>query len=390
MDFSWTEEQQLLRNTVRKVMEKLGDQYWLEKEQKQEFPNEFWEAISAAGFLGTVIPEKYGGAGLGAMEFAIIMEEIATAVGPGPGIVTALSSIFGSDAIICHGSEDQKGKYLPGLASGKIKACMALTEPNAGSNTLATETRAVDKGDYFVINGAKQFITGVQYADIMLAITRSTPLDQVNKKTEGLTLFMIDNPAHDPAIEFRPINKMAFNYMHTNQVWFNDLKVPKENVLGRIGRGWYHILDILNSERIVAAAISLGGGQHALNIAVQYAKERKVFDRLIGQNQGIQFPLADAKIKLEAAKTMIYKAASLFDQGLPCGFESNMAKYLSSEYGFAACDVAMQTLGGYSYAKEYYLERIWRETRLYKIAPITNEMILNYVGQSILGLPRSY
>ena len=370
------------------IAKDFGPEYWREKDKKHEFPEDFWKTLIDAGFPGIVIPEKYGGSNMGMFEMTLAMETLTS---EGCGLAgewfLCLSSVFGGLSIVKHGNENQKEKYLPKIAKG-MEFCLALTEPDAGTNTLKTKTVAVKEGDRYLINGQKMFISGADRAKGMLLVTRTTPLEKVVKRTLGLSLFLVDLP--DPAVEIIPIEKHGINYSKTFEVYISDLRVSEENMLGEVDKGWYLVLDTLNPERMSFSAASCGLGLLAIGKAVEYAKERKVFRVSIGAHQAVQFPLAEAKAKIEAARLLNYKAAWLYDKGQPCGAEANMAKVAAVEAGIEAVYHAMQTFGGYGYAVEYDVERWWREVNLIRLAPVTHQMALAFIGEHVLGLPKSY
>ncbi|GAB6274609.1 MAG: acyl-CoA dehydrogenase family protein [Peptococcaceae bacterium] len=393
MDFNFTEEQKMIANTAKKIARDFGPEYWRHKEEKGEFGEEFWKAISEAGFLGIIIPEEYGGSGKGTVELFIAMEELAA---NGCGIAgpwyILITEIFGALSIIKHGSREQKEKYLPGIAKGEIEFCMALTEPDAGSNTLNTKTIAKKQGNEWLIEGNKTFISGADRAKGMLIITRTTPKEKAPKKTLGLSLFLTDLP-HE-LIEVRPIPKHGINYSHSCDVSFNSLRLPENTLMPPQDMGWYSILDTLNTERMSFTAAAIGIARLAISKAIAYSKQRKVFsDVPIGSYQALQFPLAEAYAALEAAKLLNFKAASLFDKGVDraaIGTAANMAKAVAVENATKAIYWAMQVFGGYGYAKEYDVERWWREINLIRLAPVTQQMTLNYIGEHVLGMPRAY
>ena len=388
MDFELTTEQKMIVETAADIARDFGPEYWREKDKKHEFPEDFWKSLGEAGFTGIVIPESHGGGGMGMSEMILAME---TLVSEGCGLAgewfLCLSSVFGGLSIAKHGTEVQKQKYLPKIAKG-LEFCLALTEPDAGTNTLNISTTAVQDEDSFVVNGQKMFISGADRAKGMLLVTRTMPLEKATKRTLGLTLFIVDLP--NPAVEIIPIEKHGINYSKTFEVYISDLRVPAENLLGEVDKGWYSVLDTLNPERMSFSAAACGLGLLAIKKAVDYAKERKVFDAPIGAYQGVQFPLAEAKAKIEAARLLNYKAALLFDKGMDCGAEANMAKVAAVEAGTSAVYHAMQTFGGYGYAIEYDVERWWREVNLIRLAPVTHQMALAFIGQHVLGLPKSY
>ncbi len=388
LDFELNVEQKMIIKTASEIAQDFGPEYWREKDKNHQFPTEFWKALAEASFPGIVIPEKYGGSGLGMFEMVLAMETLTS---EGCGLAGTwfliLSSVFGGLSILKHGNEAQKEKYLPKLAKG-MEFCMALTEPDAGTNTLNTKTMAVKEGDEYVINGQKIFISGADRAKGMLLVTRTTPIEKVPKRTLGLSLFLVDLP--NPSIEAIPIEKHGVNYSKSCEVYISNLRVPEENLLGEKDKGWYLILDTLNPERISFSAAAYGLGLLSIKKAVEYARERNVFGVPIGRYQAIQFPLAEAKAKIEAARLITYKAAWLYDKGQPCGAEANMAKVAAVEAGTQAVYHAMQTFGGYGYAVEYDVERWWREINLIRLVPLTQQMATAYIGEHVLGLPKSY
>jgi acyl-CoA dehydrogenase len=388
LDFELTAEQKMVVDAAKDIAKDFGPEYWREKDKKHEFPDDFWRSLIEAEFTGIVVPEKYGGGGMGMFEMILAMETLAS---EGCGLAgewfLCLSSVFGGLSIEKHGTEAQKEKYLPKIARG-MEFCLGLTEPDAGTNTLNIKTTAVKEGGEFRVNGQKMFISGADRAKGMLLVTRTTPLEKAAKRTHGLSLFVVDLP--NPAVEIIPIEKHGINYSKTFEMYISDLRFSQDCLMGELDKGWYLLLDTLNPERMSFSAVSCGIGSLAIKKAVDYAKERKVFDSPIGAHQGIQFPLADAKAKIEAARLLNYKAALLFDKGLDCGAEANMAKVAAVDAGIAAVYNAMQTFGGYGYAVEYDVERWWREINLVRLAPITHQMALAFIGQHVLGLPRSY
>lgn len=388
MDFQFTEEQGEIRKQVHALCSRFPDEYWRERDESGEFPWDFYQAFADGGWLGITIPKEYGGSGLGITEAAILMQTVAESGGGTQACSAIHLGIFGLEPLIKYGTEEAKRKYLPKVLSGEIHVSFAITESDAGTNTTRIKTFATRTGDGYVINGHKVFITKARESKKMIILTRTTPYEQVSKKTMGMSLFFADL---DPqAVEVRELHKCGRKAVDTNTLFIDNLYVPKEDLIGEEGRGFYYILDGINPERILVAAECVGMGKRALEKAVRYARERIVFDRPIGMNQGIQFPLADAYAKLETAELMVYKAAALFDQGLPCGKEANIAKYMAAEAACEATDRAMQAHGGYGYIKDYDVERYWREARLFRIAPISQEMVLNYIGEHVLGLPKSY
>ena len=387
MDFALTEQQELIRKEVGALARSFPPEYWLEKDRKAEYPWEFVKAFAQAGWLGVIIPEAYGGSGLGVTEAALMLHDIAASGAGTSGCSPIHFYCFPPMPVIKHGAEAMKTRYLPRMATGEIVMSFGVTEPNAGTDTSRIQTRAEARGDRFVVNGRKVWNTNAQNATHILLLARTAPRDDA-KPFKGLTLFFTE---FDRAkITVRVIEKLGRAAVDSNEIFIDGLEVPAENVVGEVGQGFYHLLDSLNPERIFTGIEAVGIGRAALARAVDYAKERVVFDRPIGQNQAVAHPLAMAWAKLETAELMCLKAAWLFDQGRPCGAESNAAKLLAAEAGFEACDAALQTHGGYGYAKEFHVERLWREVRLYKIAPVSQQMALNYVSEHVLGLPKSY
>jgi len=388
MDFALSEQQQLMRTEVRSLARKFDWSYWRELDRTGTYPDEFFNAFAAAGWLGTVIPTAYGGSGLGVTEACIVLEEICASGAGTSGASPIHFSMFPPMPIIQYGSEEMKRRYLPKIATGEMKLAFSVTEPNVGSDTTRLQTTAVRDGDEWVINGRKVWSSNAQQADRVLILTRTTPVAQVAKKSKGMSLFFA--PMDRRAITLKLIDKMGRHAVDSNELFLDNLRVPHVDLVGQEGEGFSHIIAGLNPERIVIAAEAVGIGKAALDKAVQYAKERVVFGRPIGKNQGILFPLAEAYARLEAAELMAFKAAWLYDQGLPCGKEANIAKLLAAEAGCDAVDHAVQTFGGFGYAREFDVERLYREIRLYKIAPVSQQMALNYIGEHVLGMPRSY
>jgi acyl-CoA dehydrogenase len=387
MDFALTEQQELIRKEVSSLARSFPLQYWLEKDRKAEYPWEFVKAFAQAGWLGVIVPEEYGGSGLGVTEAALMLHDIAASGAGTSGCSPIHFYTFPPMPVIKHGSELLKRKYLPGVATGEIVMSFGVTEPNAGADTSRIQTRAERAGDAFVVNGRKVWNTNAQNASHILLLARTSPRDPA-RPFKGLTLFFTE---FDRAkITVRVIEKLGRAAVDSNEIFIDGLEVPAENVVGEVDQGFYHLIDSLNPERIFTGIEAVGIGRAALARAVDYAKERVVFDRPIGQNQAVAHPLALAWAKLETAELMCLKAAWLFDHGQPCGAESNAGKLMGAEAGFEACDVAVQTHGGYGYAKEFHVERLWREVRLYKIAPVSQQMVLNYVSEHVLGLPKSY
>jgi alkylation response protein AidB-like acyl-CoA dehydrogenase len=387
MDFALTESQELIKKEVGALARTFSPDYWLEKDRKHEYPWEFVKAFAAGGWLGMIIPEEYGGSGLGVTEAALMLGEICAAGAGTSGASPIHFYMFPPMPIIKHGSEELKRRYLPKIPTGEIVMSFGVTEPNAGTDTSRLQTFAERKGDRFIVNGRKVWNTNARQATHMLLLARTAPRDEA-KPFRGLTLFF--TPFDRSKITVREIEKLGRAAVDSNEIFIDGLEIPVEDVVGEVGQGFYHLLDSLNPERVLTAIEAVGIGRAALERATQYAKERVVFDRPIGQNQAIAHPLAMAWAKLETAELMCLKAAWLFDHGKPCGAESNTAKLMAAEAGFEACDVAVQTHGGYGYAKEFYVERLWREVRLYKIAPVSQQMVLNYLSEHVLQLPKSY
>src|SRR5438093_8492749 len=387
MDFQLTEQQELIRKEVAALARSFSLDYWLEKDRKAEYPTDFIRAFAQAGWLGMIIPEAYGGSGLGVTEAALMLHEICAAGAGTTGASPIHFYMFPPMPVIKHGSEELKRRYLPQISTGEIVMSFGVTEPNAGTDTSRIHTRAERHGDRFVVNGRKVWNTNAQHATHMLLLARTSPRE-ASQPFGGLTLFFTE---FDRArITVREIEKLGRAAVDSNEIFIDGLEIPAGNVVGEPGNGFYHLLDSLNPERIFTAIEAVGIGRAALDRAVQYAKERIVFDRPIGQNQAVAHPLAQAWARLEAAEAMCWKAAWLYDHGQPCGAEANAAKLVAADAGFEACDAALQTLGGYGYAREFHVERLWREVRLYKIAPISQQMVLNYLSEHVLGLPRSY
>ncbi|MGH7278658.1 MAG: acyl-CoA dehydrogenase family protein [Candidatus Rokuibacteriota bacterium] len=389
MDFALTEQQELIRKEVATQARAFGPDYWLEKDRKAEYPWEFVRAFAEAGWLGTIIPEPYGGAGLGVTEAAILLHEICAAGAGTTGASPIHFYLFPPMPLVKHGSDELKSRYLPGIATGEIVMSFGVTEPNAGTDTSRIQTRAERRGDRFIVNGRKVWNTNARQATHMLLLARTEPREaNPARPVRGMTLFFTEFDRSK--ITVREIEKLGRAAVDSNEIFIDGLEVPAANVVGEVGMGFYHLLDSLNPERVFTGIEAVGIGRAALDRAVQYAKERIVFDRPIGQNQAVAHPLALAWAKLEAAELLCLKAAWLFDAGRPCGAEANAAKLLAAEAGFEACDVAVQTHGGYGYAKEFHVERLWREVRLYKIAPVSQQMVLNYLSEHVLHLPKSY
>lgn len=385
MEFTFTEEQELLRQTIRKFIEReCPREYQRELDEKEEFPHDLWDKLAELGMLGLIIDEQYGGMGGSVVDMALAVEEIGRGMFV-LGDTFMQFNCFGPTTLKFFGSEKQKSEYLPKLARGEIKICLGVTENHSGTDALALKTKAVEKGDHYVINGHKMFTTGAHVSDYIMLMTRTT--QEPKKKSYGISVFIVD--LKTKGITINRLKKLGIKALGTCQLFFDDVMVPKENLVGEKDRGWYHILDTLNNERIVIAALCVGGAQAALDDSVQYAKERIVFGRPIGQYQAIQHYVADMFTKIELARLMTYKAAWLQSNGSPCHIESNMAKLAASEAALYASSKGMQIMAGYGYMMEYDMQRYWRDTKLFEFAPITNEMVRNFLAER-LGLPRSY
>jgi acyl-CoA dehydrogenase len=381
-----TEQCPEIREEIRKLCSKYPNEYWRKLDKEDEYPEHFVQELTDAGWLAALIPEQYGGSGLTVREASVILEEVNRS---GGNAAACHAQMYIMGTLLRHGNDEQKGRYLPKIASGEIRLqAFGVTEPNTGSDTTQLQTFARKDGDYYIVNGAKIFISRVQHSDMMLLLARTTPAAECQKKTLGLSVFLVDLKQAGDAVEVRKIDAMINH--ETNQLFFHDLKIPKENLIGEENRGFYYILDGMNAERILVAAESIGDARWFIDRAVKYGKERVIFGRPIAQNQGIQFPLAQAYAQTEAADLMRFQAAELFDAGQPCGPEANMAKLLCAQAAWAAANAALDTHGGYGFAAEYDVERKFRECRLFTIAPISNNMVLNYVAEHVLGMPRSY
>jgi len=388
VNFAMSEEHQSIVAAIDALMKPFPDHYWMEKDQKHEFPWEFYKAFAEAGYLGMIIPPEYGGSGLGLTEAALVLQRVTQSGAAHAGATAVHISIFGITPVVKFGSEAMRRKYLPPLVAGDLHICFGVTEPDAGTDTTRIKTMAVRNGDHYVINGKKVWTSKAEQSSKCLLLTRTTPRDECKKKTDGMTLFLADL---DPsAVTIRPIPKMARAAVSSCEVFYDNLKVSVEDRVGEEGKGFYYLLDGLNAERIVVAFEAVGLGKRAIEKATQYAKERVVFNRPIGQNQGVQFPLADSLAKLEAADLMAWKPAWQYDNNLPCGDLANMSKYLAAEAAFEAADRAVQTHGGYGYAAEYDVERYFREVRVWRLTPLAQNYILAYIAEKIMGLPRSY
>jgi acyl-CoA dehydrogenase len=384
-DSSVTDDRQAIREAVRNLCKDFPDAYWREVDKKEQYPQAFIDAVTASGYLAALIPEEYGGAGLGITEASIILEEINRS-GGNSGACHAQMYIMGT--LLRHGSEDQKRRYLPGIAKGELRLqAFAITEPNAGSDTTRIETRAVRQGDRYIANGQKIFISRVKQSDLMLLMARTTPYDEVKDKTAGLSVFIVDL-REAKGIEVQPLDVMINH--HTNTLFIEDLEIPAENLIGEEGKGFRYIIDGWNAERILIAAEAVGDGRWFIDRASTYARDRIVFGRPIGANQGVQFPIAQAYAHVEAADLMRFHAAAKFERKEKCGAEANMAKLLASEAAWEAANVCLTTHGGYGFARDFDVERKFRETRLFTVAPVSNNLVLAFLGQNVLGMPKSY
>ena len=378
----------LIRETVAALCSRFDDDYWSACDSEHRFPWDFYHEMAAGGWIGIAIPEQYGGGGRGIVEAAAVLEEVAASGACMNGASALHMSIFGMQPVILYGSDEMQQRFLPGVADGSVHVAFGITEPDAGTDTTKITTRAVRDGDVYRITGRKVWTSKALEADRILLLTRTTPLDQCTKPTQGMTLFLVDR--HASGVGVVPIPKLGRNAVASCETTYDDVVVPVADRVGEEGHGFRYLLDGLNAERVLIAGEALGIGRAALRRAVAYANERVVFGRPIGQNQGIAFPLAEAHAKLRAAGLMVREAAQRIDAGLPCGEEANLAKYLAAEAGFFAADRAVQTHGGFGYATEYHVERYFREARLPRIAPISQELILSYISEHVLGLPRSY
>jgi acyl-CoA dehydrogenase len=388
MDFSLTDDQLAIRDAVEKICVEFGDEYWLRKDREGGFPHDFHAALAKAGWLGIAMPTDVGGAGLGITEAAILMQTIAESGGCLAAASAVHMNIFGLHPVVVFGSKEQQQRWLPPLIAGEHKACFGVTEPNTGLNTLKLKTKAVRQGDHYVVDGQKIWISTAQVAHKILLLARTTPLEDVKKPRGGLSLFYTD--LDRSKIEVREIEKLGRKAVDSNQLFIDGLRIPVEDRIGEEGKGFDYILHGMNPERILLAAEAIGIGRVALKRAATYAKERVVFDRPIGKNQGIQHPLAERWMELEAAQLMMLKAGWLYDQGKECGAEANAAKYLGAEAGFRACETAVLTHGGMGYAKEFHVERYFREAMLPRIAPVSPQLIFCFIAEKVLGLPKSY
>jgi acyl-CoA dehydrogenase len=388
MDFALTQDQQDIREAVLRLCAQFGDDYWLERDTDGAFPVAFYDAMANAGWLGVAMPESVGGAGLGITEAAVMMQAVSESGGGMTASSAVHGPVFGLEPVILFGNEEQQQRMIPPVLRGEEKMCFAVTEPNTGLDTTSLKTRADKVEGGYRVNGEKIWITNAHVADRMLLIARTTPLDQVKKKTEGLSLFY--TKLDRDHIEHRIIPKMGRHAVGSNMLFITDLFIPEEDRIGEEGQGFRILLKGLNPERVLLGAEATGLGRVAIRKASKYAQERVVFGRPIGQNQGIQHPLAKAWMQVEAASLMVMKAATLFDSGADCGIEANAAKYLAAEAGFEACQTAMMSMGGMGYAKEYHVERYLREVLIPRIAPVSQHQIMNFIAERVLDLPKSY
>ena len=393
MDFEEPEQLTSIRHAIREICAQFNDDYWRDKDTRHEFPWEYYNVLAKAGWVGIAIPEQYGGGGGGITEASVVLEEVAASGAAMNGATAIHLSIFGMNPVVKYGSPEQRAKYLPEVAAGRLHVAFGVTEPDAGTDTTAISTRAVRDGDHYIVTGQKVWTSKAEQSDRVLLLVRTTPLEDCERRTDGLTLLFADlgrPPERSPGVTISPIDKIARNAVGSCEVRYDGLRVPVTDRIGAEGQGFKYLLDGLNPERILIASEALGIGKVALRTAVKYAGERIVFGRPIGKNQGIAFPLAEAHMKLHAAELIIREASWRYDQGLKCGEQANAAKFLASEAAFYAADRAMQTHGGFAYAREYNVGRYFLESRLMQIAPVPQEMVLNFVAEHVLHLPRSY
>ncbi|MDO8315740.1 MAG: acyl-CoA dehydrogenase family protein [Rugosibacter sp.] len=382
-----TEKYPELREALRDLCAHYPDEYFRRIDEERGYPEEFVNALTEAGWLAVMIPQEYGGSGLGLAEASVVMEEVNRC---GGNAGACHGQMYNMGTLLRHGSDAQKAQYLPGIASGKLRLqSMAVTEPTTGTDTTKLKTTAVRQGDRYVVNGQKVWISRIQHSDLMILLARTTPVAEVKKKSEGMSIFIVDlKEAIGHGMTVRPIRNMVNH--ETNEVFFDNLEIPAENLIGEEGKGFKYILDGLNAERTLIAAECIGDAYWFVDRATKYAKDRIVFDRPIGKNQAVQFPIAESYIETEAANLMRWQACTLFDAHQPCGAEANMAKYLAAKASWEAANVCLQTHGGFGFAAEYDVERKFRETRLYQVAPISTNLIFSYVAEHVLGLPRSF
>ncbi|MES2360677.1 MAG: acyl-CoA dehydrogenase family protein [Pseudomonadota bacterium] len=388
MNFDLSEDQTAIKNAIGEICSDFDDDYWLRKDREGGFPEDFYSAIAKAGWLGIAMPTEYGGAGLGIADACVMMEAVSCSGAGLSGASSIHMNVFGLHPVVMHGNDEQKARWLPPIIKGEAKACFGVTEPNTGLNTLKLKTMAVRKGDKYVVNGQKIWISTAQVAHKILLLARTTPIDEVKSPTHGLSLFYTD--LDRTRIEVREIEKLGRKCVDSNQLFIDGLEIPVEDRIGEEGRGFEYILHGLNPERVLLAAEATGLGRVALKRAARYAGERIVFDRPIGKNQGIQHPLAERWVELEAGTLLYQRAAWLYDAGRPCGAEANAAKFFCAEAGFKSCETAVLTHGGMGYAKEYHVERYFRESMLPRIAPVSPQLILSFIAEKVLQLPKSY
>jgi acyl-CoA dehydrogenase len=388
MNFDLSEEQRAIQQAVDAACADFDDEYWLRKDREGGFPEDFYRAMAGAGWLGIAMPQEYGGSGLGILDACLMMESVAASGACLAGASAIHMNVFGLHPVVVHGNEEQKRRWLPPIINGENKACFGVTEPNTGLNTLKLKTMAVRKGDRYVVNGQKIWISTAQVAHKILLLARTTPLEEVKSASQGLSLFYTD--LDRSRIEVREIEKLGRKAVDSNQLFIDNLEIPVEDRIGEEGRGFEYILHGMNPERALLAAEAIGIGRAALRRAARYAGERVVFDRPIGKNQGVQHPLAERWVDLEAGTLMYRRAAWLYDQGRNCGAEANAAKFFCAEAGYRACETAVLTHGGMGYAKEYHVERYFREAMLPRIAPVSIQLILSFIAEKVLGLPKSY
>ncbi|QKY68315.1 acyl-CoA dehydrogenase family protein [Lentibacillus sp. CBA3610] len=384
------QERNELRQGVRELCASFGNEYWRKLDPPREYPHDFVDALTEAGYLSVLIPKEYGGKGYGLVEATIILEEIHRA---GGHAAACHAQMYTMGSLLRHGTEEQKKKYLPGIAEGKIRLqAFSITEPEAGSNTTSITTFAEKTEDGYIINGHKNWTSRILQSDLLLLLARTKPLEEVTKKSDGISLFLVDlreiRVSQPDSLEVEPVRTM-FNYA-TNKVWYKDMKIPLDSVIGEEGKGFKYVLDGMNAERILLASETIGDGYFFIDKATKYASEREVFNRKIGENQGVQFPISHAYASIKAADLLRYEAAEKFDANEKCGEEANMTKLLSSEASWEAGNICINTFGGNGFVDEYDVERKFRETRMYQVAPVNNNMILSYIGQHVLGMPRSY
>ena len=388
MDFETNDEHQLIRDAIQRICAEFPDEYWSKCDSEHTFPWDFYRAMAEGGWIGIAIPEKYGGSGRGITEASIVLEEVAASGAAMNGCSGIHLSIFGMQPVIKYGSEQMKQKYLPRVAQGDLHVAFGVTEPDAGTDTTSITTTARREGDYYIVRGRKVWTTKALDSERVLLLTRTQDKDKVARRSEGMTLLFAE--LQRPEVSISPIDKVGRNAIATCEVVYDDLPVAVTDRVGEEGQGFRCLLDGLNAERILVAAEALGIGRAAMRRAVNYAKERVVFGRPIGMNQGVAFPLGEARMRLDAAELMIRKASWMLDNDMPCGAEANMAKWLAADACFQAADQAVQTHGGFGYAREFHVERYWREARLQRLAPISQEMVLNYITEHVMDLPRSY